>query len=305
MANNSRIVRGNIQRMLQYGLDEIIDQNGREYRGEGSKIFKEVSTDKAWYEVMQLAGVGMAGRKDEGAHIQLDSIDQHWVFRQPVYTYQKGVRITEEAQEDNVYENMMPRISKEIYKSLMIARDQQMANILNYSFTDGPTYGDGKVAIATDHPVQAGGTNSNRLAVDEDLSEAAIENLKLLCDGMVNDDGQLSDYSLDKLIVPSALQFEARRILKSDLRYATSDNDANILRMEGVIKSIIDWKRLSDSDAYFCTTDAEYGLCFIRRRGVYTTESVDPYNGDKIVSGKERYQPSLIDHRGLVGCPGA
>ncbi len=305
MANASRITRGNISRALQYGLDTIIDQNGKDYTGEGDALFETVKTEKAYWEMMQLSGMGVASELNEGEAISYDSVDQHFVFRVPVRTLSKSCRITENMIDDNVYEDIMPRLGRELLKALSHARDINQANILNRAFTSGYTFGDGLVLCSTAHTLQAGGTSSNRLAADTDLSEDALESMKILVDGMLNGDGLKSMYTTRKLIVPSALQFEADRIVYNPMRPATADRDINAMYRRGTISDVVVWKRLSDSDAYFVTTDAEYGLVMVRRKGIYTKESQDPYTHDTILTAKERYWPSVGDWRCIVGTPGA
>lgn len=305
MANNGRITTGSIARALQYGLDKIIDQNGKEYQGQGDKIFETVTTKKAFYETMQLAGMGVAGELGEGDAITYDSVDQNWVYRVAVKTFEKSARITANSLEDNVYEDLLPRLAREQMKALMQARDISKAAILNRAFSPSYTYGDGKPACATDHPTQAGPTNSNRLAVDADLSEESVENQMLLIDGFVNDDGLLSEYEARRIIVPSALRFEVKRVLKNTDRPGTADRDISVLNMEGELNDIVVWKRLSDSDAYFIQTNAEQGLIHIQKRGIVTRSSQDPYTFDTILTATERYVDSLGDHRCLVGTPGA
>lgn len=305
MANSSRMTRGSIPRALQYGLDTIIDQNGKDYKGEGDKIFETVQTEKGYYEMMQLAGMGIATRKNEGSPITYDSIDQSWVFRVPVYTFNKSARITREMIKDNVYENLLPRIAREQLKALAHARDIQQASILNSAFDTGVTYGDGKALSVSDHPIQAGGTSSNVLAVAADLSEDSLEAMSLLIDGFVNDDGLVSQYDSKQLVVPSALKFEAARVLKSPLQSNVASNNVNVLKMDGYINEIVVWKRLSDSDAYFVTTTAENGLILCRREGIYTSANEDYLTGDTVLQAAERYAVSVGDWRKVVGTPGA
>jgi hypothetical protein len=306
MAQNGRITTGNIPRMLQYGLDKILDQMGKDYKGIGDKVFSEVKTDKAYYEMLQIAGMGIAGTKGEGEAItNWDSIDQNWVFRVPVQTVEKSARITREMIKDNVYENLLPRIAKEQLKALKHARDLSQANILNRAFTSGYTYGDGSVLCATNHAIQTGGTNSNRLAADQDLSEDSLEQMILLIDNFVNDDGLKSDYVPTRLVVPSALRFEAKRILNNTARPATADRDINVINMEGDISELVIWKRLTDPDAHFLQTDAEQGLITIRREGVFTMSAQDFETYDTKLTAAERYVNSAGDHRGIVGTPGA
>lgn len=305
MANNGRITRGSIPRALQYGLDVIIDQNGKDYKGVGDSLFQDVSTEKGYWEMMQLAGMGVAGLLGEGDAITYDSIDQHFVFRVPVQTIEKSARITRNAIKDNVYENLMPRIAREQLKALSHARDINQSNILNRAFTSGYVYGDGLVLCSTAHTLQTGSTSSNRLAADTDFSEDALESMSILVDNFLNDDGLVSMYESKTLVYPTALKFEVSRVIHNPYRPATADRDINASYRAGVVKDDKMWKRLSDSDAYFLTTNAEYGLVMVRREGIFTQSSQDPYTFDTIVSAAERYWPSVGDWRCVVGTPGA
>lgn len=308
MAQNGRISTNNIPRMLQYGLDKILDQLGKDYKGMGDRVFTELKTDKGYYEMLQIAGMGIAGRKGEGEAItNFDSIDQHWVFRVPVVTVEKSARITREMIKDNVYENLLPRIAKEQLKALKHSRDIDQANILNRAFTSDFTYGDGSVLCSTTgHVTQTGDTVSNRLAVDADLSEDSLESMVILIDNMLTNDGLKSEYVPRRLIVPSALRFEAKRILNNPSRPGTTDRDINVLNMEGDISELIIWKRLTDSDAYFVQTDAEEGLLTVRREGVFTMSAQDFETYDTKLTAAERYVNTVGDAaRCIVGTSGA
>ena len=304
MANNGRITRGSIPRALQYGLDKIIDQEGKSYKGVGDEIFTKVMTEKGFYEFMQLAGMGMAARKGEGESITADSIDQSWVYRTPVFTYEKSARITREMIKDNVYENVLPRIAREQLKALAHARDQAMADVLNRSETSGYTFGDGKVLCATDHPTQAGPVNSNLLSPAVDLSEDALEQLVYLIDNFVNDDGLLSSYDSMKLVVPTALRFEAVRIVRNSDRPATADRDINAMYSEGSIKDLKVWKRLTDTDAFYVTTNADNGLLMVQREGIFTQSMMDFDTYDTKLTAAERYAVTVGDHRCIVKSAG-
>ncbi len=305
MANNSRITRASAPRVLQLGLDKILDDLKDVYKGPGDSIFTAQQTEKAYLEIMKLAGMGLASIKGEGEAITYDSLDQAWIYTLPIVTYEKSARITREMLKDDLYENLLPRIGREQMKAIDVARDTIEANIFNNAFLSGVTYGDGSVLCATSHALQSGGTNSNRLASDSDISEDALENMKLLADGMLNDDGILGDYEIQDLLVPKELQFEAHRILKSMLRSSSADNDANALRDMGIIKNIIVWKRLTDTDAFFLTTNCEDGLILARREGIFTQSSQDPFTFDTILSAAERYAVGVGKHQSVLGTPGA
>jgi hypothetical protein len=301
MANNGRITRGSLPRMLQYGLDEILDQMGKDYKGVGDSLFEEVKTEKAFYEFMQMAGMGIATELGEGEAVSFDSIDQHWVFQVPIRTYQKAGRITRNAIKDNLYEDMLPKIAKEQLKALAHNRDIQQAAILNNATTSGYTFGDGVVLLSTAHPLQTGATSSNTLSVHVDLSEDGVEQLSILADGILNDDGLVSQYVTKKLIVPPALKFEARRIVSSPDRYNTADRSISAVNYDGTISDLVVWKRLSSTSAYFISTDADDGLMTVRREGIFTESSQDPYTFDTILTAAERLAFTVGDWRAILG----
>lgn len=305
MANTSRITRASAPRVLQLGLDKILDDLKDVYKGPGDSIFTAQMTDKAYLEIMKMAGMGLASVKGEGEPISFDSVDQAWIYTLPIITYEKSARITWEAVEDNLYEDYLPRIAREQTKAIDTSRDTIEANVFNNAFTAGVTYGDGSVLCSTTHALQSGGTNSNRLTVDSDISEDSIESAKLLADAMVNDDGILGDYELQDLLIPSTLQFEAHRILKSMTRVGTADHDANALKDMGIIKNIILWKRLTDTDAFFLTTNCEDGLILARRKALFTKSSMDPHTFDTLLSAAERYAVGVGKHQCVIGTPGA
>lgn len=305
MANNGRITRGSAPRILQYGLDKLLDDLKDEYQGQGDRIFTSEKTEKAFYEMMKLAGVGVAGVKGESAAISYDSIDQSWVHRTPIQTYEKSVRISMEMLDDNLYESMLPRIAREQKKAINQNRDIIQANIFNRAQTSGYTYGDGEVLLSVSHPLQAGGVNANKAGTDKDISEDAFEELSIVADNMKNDDGLIGDYSLVDLIIPPALKFEAHRILKSMGRVGSADNDTNALREMGIVRNLIVWKRLTDTDSFFFTTDCEDGLILARRKGLMTKSSEDPFTFDTILTAYERFAVTVGKHQAVVGSMGA
>jgi hypothetical protein len=301
MANSARVTTGNLPRLLQLGIDKILTHYKDTYKGPGSEIFQEAKTEKGFYEAVQLAGMGLATRKNEGAAITYDSVDQNWVYRWPIYTYEKSARVTMEAIADNLYEDLIPLMGKEQAKALAHNKDYQMAAVLNAAFsTAGP---DGKALCASDHPIQAGGTSSNTVTLD--ISEDAIEQMVILVDGFLNPDGLLSDYETMNLVVPKELRFEADRIVNSKYRVASADNDISAINSQSVVKKIIPWKRLTDTDAFFITTNADNGLLVASRQGVTTDSFKDPTTKDIIVSAYERFRTFFADWRCVVGSPGA
>ena len=306
MANSGRHTTGSIPRALQYGVDGWVKHFDKAYGNIGEMLFsKKDPNAKGFYESVILAGMGEATRKGEGSAISYDSIDQESNTKWAIHLFHKAARFTLESIEDNVYQDLMPMYAKEIARSLVYTKDEKRAEIFNNAFTSGETGPDGKVLCATDHPLQAGGTSSNRLATDSDLSEDSLEQMSILVDGFLNPNGLKSMYNCKYLVVPTALKFEACRIMKNKDRPGTAERDINALYQRGDIQDYMVWKRLSDTDGWFVTTDADDSLVEVSRKGLQRQEHKDPYTFDLIISIYERYRMLFNDWRGIAGSPGA
>jgi len=306
MANSGRHTRGSIPRALQYGVDDFVKHFNKVYGNVGEMLFtKKSSNEKGFYESVVLAGMGEAARKGEGSAISYDSIDQESNTRWAIHTYVKAARLTMESQEDNVYQDLLPMYSKEIAKSLVYTKDVKRAEIFNNAITSGETGPDGKVLIATDHPLQAGGTSSNRAATDADLSEDSLEQMVILIDGFLNPDGLKSMYNAKYLVVPAQLKFDACRIMKTKYQTDSANNNISAINQRGDIEDYMVWKHLSDTDSWFVTTDSDDSLVEVSRKGLQRQEHTDPYTFDLIVSIYERYRMLFNDWRGIAGSFGA
>lgn len=306
MANSGIITTGSIPRALQYGVDDFIERLNKSYQNVGKMLFTQKdSHGKGFYESVSLAGMGEASRKGEGSAISYDSLDQESNMRWAVYTFVKAARMTMESVDDNVYQGILPKIAAEIAKSLVYTKDVKRAEIFNNAITSGENGPDGVVLVSTSHPLQAGGTSANRAATDADFSEDALESMIILVDGFLNPDGLKSMYSSKYLVVPSALQFEACRVLESKLRSGTAENDINAINAKGIIDDYVVWKHLSDTDSWFVTTDADDSLVEVNRKGIQRQEYKDPYTFDTIISFYERYRMLFNDWRGIAGSFGA
>lgn len=301
MANSGRNTTGSTPRLLQLGLDKIIEHFDNSYKGEGDKIFQKEKTDKGFYDVVQLAGMGMAARKGEGDAITYDSLDQDWNSRFPIFTFEKSARITMEAVEDNMYEDMLSRIGKALVKAHNENKDYQQAAILNRAVSSSYLGPDGKALVATDHPIQAGGSNSNRLSPDLDLSEDAVEAAVMLVDKFKNPDGLESNYNSKVLVVPVELKYVAERICGSKYRTSSADNDINAVMNRGDISGYISWKRLSDATNWFITTDAPDCLIQVEKKGITSRTFKDDWTFDTVVSTHTRFRSMFADYRGIVG----
>jgi hypothetical protein len=306
MANSGRHTTGSIARSLQYGVDDWIEHFNKQLGSVGEKLFsKKDPNGKGFYEIATLAGMGEATRKGEGSAISYDTIDQEFNQKWAIHLWHKAARLTLESREDNVYQDLIPMYAKEIARSLVYTKDENRAAILNDATTSGVTGPDGKTLLATDHPLQVGGTSSNRLATDSDLSEDSLEQMVILIDGFLNPNGLKSMYNAKNLVVPTQLKYEACRILKNKDRPGTAERDINALYHRGDVEDYMVWKRLSDTDMWFVTTDCDEGLIEVSRKGLQRQEHNDPFTFDLIISIYERYRMLFNDWRCIAGSPGA
>lgn len=299
MANTGRITTGTLPRLLQYGLDAILKHTDRVYLGESSKIFDMVSTNgKGFYEFVQQAGMGPAGVKGEGDVALYDSVNQDFGYHQPLVTYAKSARVTFEAIDDNLYENLVQIVAKELIKSINVNDDMQAVFILNNATNGSVLWGDGQALGSSAHPLQAGGTTSN--IVSANLSEDALESAIIVCDNIYNPDGILGDYDPKNLVVPTALRFVAKRITGSPYRTSTTDNDINATYQEGCVKDTVVWKRLSSNTAWFLTTDSDKGLSMADKDGIVTRTYKEEKTEDTIAYARTRRLWLVEDFRRMI-----
>lgn len=304
MANSARVNSGNMPRLLQGSIDMVLKHFDKTLKGMGNEIFEKMKTDKGFYEAVQLAGMGLAAIKGEGSQVSVDSVDQDWVYRWPVVCYSKAARVTMEAIADNQYEDVIPMLGQNMAEGLAQNKDVRMATVLNDGFSTGQNP-DGVALFSASHTIQAGGTTSNLLSPAADMSEDAIEQMILLVDNLVLPSGLKSDYSSKDLVVPIQLRFEADRIVNSRYRVSSADNDISAIYNQNVIKRVLPWKRLTDTDAFFITTNAPKGLMLIERAGVTTDSFKEPTTLDVIITAYERFVALYADFRGVVGSQGA
>jgi hypothetical protein len=219
-----------------------------------------------------------------------------------------GFSVTEEAIEDNLYDSLSSRYTKALARAMAYTKQVKAASILNSAFTGtgNPTYGDGKVLCATDHPLVSGGTNSNRPAVAADLNETSLEAAVIQLAGWTDERGLLIAAKPRKLVIPPALQFVATRLLDTEGRVGTADNDLNAIRNNGSIPEGYTVNHyLTDTDAWFLTTDVPNGLKHFVRTPMSTSMDADFDTGNSRYKARERYSFGVSDPLGIFGSPGA
>jgi phage major head subunit gpT-like protein len=217
-----------------------------------------------------------------------------------------GFSITEEAMEDNLYDSLSARYTKSLARAMAYTKQVKAASILNNGFNASFTYGDGQALFSTAHPLISGGTNSNRPATAADLNETSLEAAVIQIAGWTDERGLLIAAKPRKLIVPPQLQFVATRLLETSLRVGTTDNDINALKNNGSIPEGYTVNHyLTDTNAWFLTTDVPNGLKHFVRVPLATSMDTDFDTGNNRYKARERYSFGVSDPLGMFASPGA
>lgn len=295
---------GNIAKALQVGVNKFWGMGYDEHSLELSDIFDEEMSQKAYEEDVQLVGTGLMPVKAQGAGVSYDQIRQGYVQRYNHLTYAMGIIFTYEMLADKQYDLGFKQ-ARYLGFSARQTQETVAANVLNRAFNSSYAFADGKELCATDHPKVSGGTFRNELATAADLSHAALEQALIDIDNFTDDRGLKIAVRGTKLIVPTALRFEAARILKSSLESGTANNDANVIRSEADLKMSVN-HYLNDADAWFIKTNAPDGMKRIVREKVgapVSENDFDTYNAKFKTMFRESY--GCTDPRGIFGSPGA
>lgn len=299
------ISRAQLLKELLPGLNALFGLEYAKYGEEHKEIFETESSDRSFEEETKLSGFSAAPVKGEGAAIEYDNAQEAWSARYTHETIAMGFSITEEAIEDNLYDSLSSRYTKALARAMAYTKQVKAAAILNGAFS-GTTYGDGKTLCATDHPLVSGGTNSNRPAVAADLNETSLEAAVIQIAAWTDERELLIAAKPRKLIIPPALQFVATRLLETEGRVGTADNDLNALRTNGSIPEGYAINHyLTDNNAWFLTTDIPNGLKHFTRSPMATSMDADFDTGNSRYKARERYSFGVSDPLGIFGSPGA
>jgi hypothetical protein len=299
------ISRAQLLKELLPGLNALFGLEYAKYGEEHKEIFETESSDRSFEEETKLSGFSAAPVKGEGAAIEYDNAQEAWSARYTHETIAMGFSITEEAIEDNLYDSLSSRYTKALARAMAYTKQVKAAAILNGAFS-GTTYGDGKNLCATDHPLVSGGTNSNRPTVAADLNETSLEAAVISIAAWTDERELLIAAKPRKLIIPPALQFVATRLLETEGRVGTADNDLNALRSNGSIPDGYAINHyLTDNNAWFLTTDIPNGLKHFTRSPMATSMDADFDTGNSRYKARERYSFGVSDPLGIYGSPGA
>ena len=300
------ISRAQLLKELLPGLNALFGLEYEKYGEEHKDIFEQESSDRAFEEEVKLSGFSAAPVKDEGSAIAYDNAQEAWPDRYNHETIALGFSVTEEAIEDNLYDSLSSRYTKALARAMAYTKQVKAANVLNNGFSSSYTGGDGLELFSTAHPLVSGGTNSNEPSTAADLNETSLENAIITIAGWVDERDLLIAARPMKMIVPPALQFVATRLLDSTNRVGTADNDINAINnMSAVPNGYAVNHFLTDTDAWFLTTDVPNGLKHFVRTPMQTSMDGDFDTGNARYKARERYSFGWSDPLGMFGSPGA
>jgi len=299
------ISRSQLVKELEPGLNALFGLEYKNYANEHSQIFDTENSDRAFEEEVMLSGFGNAGVKPEGSSVNYDAATETFTARYTHETLALAFSITEEAIEDNLYDRLASRYTKALARSMANAKQVKAANVLNRAFNSSYTGGDGLELCSTAHVIVSG-TEQNELSTAADLNETSLEQAMIDIAALTDERGLKIAAQGRKMVVPSALQFTAERLLKSVGRTGTADNDISaVVSMNVIPQGYVVNHYLTDTDAWFIKTDVPNGLKHFVRAPIKTAMEGDFETGNVRYKARERYSFGWSDWRGIFGSPGA
>ena len=298
------ISRAQALKELLPGLNALFGLEYAKYEDEHAEIYETETSERSFEEEVKLSGFGAAPVKAEGAAIQYDNAQESFTARYNHETVAMGFSITEEAMEDNLYDSLSARYTKALARGMAYTKQVKAASLLNTGF-DVFQSGDGVFLFSASHPTVSGITNSNKPSANADLNETSLEQAVIDIAAFRDERGLLIAARPRKLIVPPALMFVATRLLETELRTGTADNDINAIKSNGSIPEGYRVNHyLTDNDAWFITTDVPNGMKHFVRVAMQTGMDGDFDTGNVRYKARERYSFGVSDPLGIYGSPG-
>jgi hypothetical protein len=257
------ISRAQLLKELLPGLNALFGLEYATYGEQHKEIYETETSERSFEEETKLSGFSAAPVKNEGSAIAYDNGQEAWTARYNHETIALGFSLTEEAIEDNLYDSLSARYTKSLARAMAYTKQVKAANVLNNGFTNTAAYygGDGVPLFSASHPIVSGGTNSNIPSTAADLNETSLEAAVIQIAAWTDERGLLIAAKPKKLIVPPALQFVATRLLETELRVGTNDNDINAIKNNGSVSGGYTVNNfLTDTNAWFLTTDVPNGM---------------------------------------------
>jgi hypothetical protein len=302
------ISRAQLLKELLPGLNALFGLEYKRYGEEHREIYETEKSERSFEEETKLSGFSAAPVKNEGSAIAYDNAQEAFTARYNHETVALGFSITEEAIEDNLYDSLSGRYTKSLARAMAYTKQVKAASVLNNGFTNSSQYygGDGVPLFSTAHPLVSGGVNSNTFATQADLNETSLENAVIQIAAWTDERGLLIAAMPRKLIIPPALQFVATRLLETNLRVGTNDNDINAIKNNGSIPEGYAINHyLTDTNAWFLTTDVPNGMKHFERMPLANSMDGDFDTGNVRYKSRERYSFGWSDPLGMFGSSGA
>ena len=300
------ISRAQLLKELLPGLNALFGLEYKTYGEQHKEIFETETSERSFEEETKLSGFSAAPVKNEGSAIAYDNCQEAWTARYNHETIALGFSLTEEAIEDNLYDTLSSRYTKALARAMAYTKQTKAAAILNNGFSSTYKGGDGVELFSTAHPLVSGGVNSNEPATPADLNETSLEAAVIQIALWTDERGLLIAAKPRKLVVPPNLMFVATRLLETELRVGTADNDINAIKNNGSIPEGYTVNNfLTDTDAWFLTTDVPNGLKHFVRTPLATSMDGDFDTGNVRYKARERYSFGWSDPLGVFGSPGA
>ena len=301
------ISRAQLLKELLPGLNALFGLEYATYGEQHKEIYDTETSERSFEEETKLSGFSAAPVKNEGSAIAYDNAQEAFTARYNHETIALGFSLTEEAIEDNLYDSLSARYTKALARAMAYTKQTKAASVLNNGFSAGTfAGGDGVALFSTSHPLVSGGVNSNTQSTPADLNETSLEAAVIQIAAWTDERGLLIAAKPKKLIVPPALQFVATRLLETQLRVGTADNDINAIVNNGSIPEGYTVNNyLTDSNAYFLCTDVPNGMKHFIRSPLANSMDGDFDTGNVRYKSRERYSFGFSDPLGMFGSPGA
>jgi hypothetical protein len=300
------ISRAQLLKELLPGLNALFGLEYARYGEQHKEIFETETSERSFEEETKLSGFSAAPVKNEGSAISYDNAQEVFTARYNHETIALGFSLTEEAIEDNLYDSLSSRYTKALARAMAYTKQTKAAAVLNNGFDTSYSGGDGVPLFSASHPLVSGGTNSNIPSVAADLNETSLEAAVIQIAAWTDERGLLIAAKPRKLVIPPSLQFVATRLLETELRVATADNDLNAIKSNGSIPEGYTVNNfLTDTDAWFLTTDVPNGLKHFVRTPMATSMDGDFDTGNVRYKARERYSFGWSDPLGMYGSEGA
>jgi hypothetical protein len=299
------ISRAQLLKELLPGLNALFGMEYSRYGEEHKEIYETETSERSFEEETKLSGFSAAPVKNEGSAIAYDNAQEAWSTRYTHETIALGFSITEEAIEDNLYDSLSGRYTKSLARAMAYTKQVKAAAVLNNGFSSSYPGGDGVSLFNTAHPLISGGTNSNTPSTQIDLNETSLEAAVIQIAAWTDERGLLIAAKPKKMIVPPNLMFVAKRLLDTELRVSTADNDINAIKQMGAIPEGYAVNHfLTDTNAWFLTTDVPNGLKHFVRSPLANSMDGDFDTGNVRYKARERYSFGWSDPLGMWGSSG-